>query len=606
MNFDLLRQRTTRYFDVAAWLLSDSLWRYRVKAVRVLILNGLALVLQAFALGALLTYAHALEREGVWSISGYTFGEPRSSYSLLLTIIVISVGSYMISSFLKLKADHANFDMARQYSVFCASRLIFLVSHRIHEQNFKKGLVNTSQLQNLLMQGSLMCGRALHRVVNGLFAIVGFAVFIGILLYLDSMLVLIVVAVTLFFIFFFYRLSVIGARNMRCREKLKTKTAEDRRYVLDALRYAPVPFDSLDSRPLRMIERGSISAAFDSTFRVQSISVDSAFVNGIVQATAIALIALSKGWEIITAGTGFGELVVFIAAGRFALSYFQDVTNTLVMTNRFYPMVTDYFTLIKALNHGSENATHCTQKLVTGLTVSAPPLNCEEHTDTPSLEPGLPFAVVSPQPIDRFSLPEILPALRMDAGNQTKRATGVNRVTPDLCYVVPARFICIGTLNGSVGLADDLDVDELRCELAALGISKASLDSLPAANAPIGNSQWEKLAPAVLAGAGMLAALRSRRPIFVVARKALVDVGKTASDTFIKRASTRIVIISYGAKDTRDIGVHGEAFALIVDGKAIMGFDSVERVREDSSILRALTPQKNGKNCGAEDIDDDA
>ena len=514
-EFSLLRLQIASYRRVATGLLVDSLWRYRGRAAWLWMLGILALLFQAVALVTLLEYTRGLETGQVFEIANFA-ANPRTSFNLLVVVLLVAGGALVAASFLRLWSEHGFYDLGRRYGLFCARRLVSLTTQALHDPQWKGKPFEESEVMHLVNRGSTICGRTLQRLLAVVPKLAGLLIFSTFLVYLDSSLALIILAVLLVSFYVFYRLSLTASQITREQGEMQGKAREERRALMDAMRFGMRPLKADDQLVVDTVDQGAFAKAFAASLRFQSLSIDSTHVNTLVQAFLIALIGLIKGSESITTGTGFGDMVVFLITGRIALDYFLGVTNTLVMINRFYLPVSGYFALVERLE-GAASKKECRgQSGLRPVVIVAPPFG--QAGPKARIEPGMRLAVVAPQSLDRFALSGLLAGLQISSGRSVSRdLRPVGRASPGLCWLVPPKLIRLGSFGISVGLPPDMDGHKLKSRLSAFGVGEDALNTLPDdPAAELDESAWNTIAPSALYGACLLAAATANHPILVV------------------------------------------------------------------------------------------
>ena len=183
-------------------------------------------------------------------------------------------------------------------------------------------------------------------------------------------------------------------------------------------------------------------------------------------------------------------------------------------------------------------------------------------------------------------------------------------VSAGCCWLVPEMPTTAAiSFDESVGLAPETEGDCLRGDLAALGLSREALSTLPNdPNAIMDRDKWNQLDPAVFFATHLLSAGRSTRPLVVVGADALALIGEAVTKNILDRLlHKRIVFISYRPKPAPAAGVLGERLALLFDGETLHGYLSTDELRSNPEMVRQLQ-EKNRNEAGSvivPEIEDD-
>lgn len=521
----MLGARGRRYRRLAWWFAGDSVWRYRRQVAAQLVLSGVALALQAAALGVLLAYARVLEHGDLISVGGYRLA-PQTSISLLVAAIGIGAALFIIASMLRLQAERGFQDLAGRYGVFCARRLLVLLAAALHGSGPGRRLPDQPAIRKLAGGGSQICSRAFHGLLGTLPSLFGLTVFTGFLLYLDAALSLLVMLVLALSFFAFYGFSVNAVALMRERVELKRQMGESQLALLACLGRSPsppAPGHRLFEAPFR---DGAIARHFHRFFRSQGLGARTTCFASVTQALVLATVGLVKGREIIASGSGFGDLAIFLIAGRMAVGAFFGIAGSLVMINRFVPTVAEYRAAIRDM-----------------------------------AAPGK--------------------AARRGAG-------GSRRVPPALCWLVPDAPPAGMSFCEATGLTAAGAGNGLRLGLGTLGLTPTLLDALPHEPlAPMDAAAWRQLDSRVFHGAHILAACQSERPLVLIGAGPLAALSDAMAPGCLRRClAGRILLIATHPKHPETIGRFGESHILMFDGTAIAGWTDPDSLRADPRLLR--------------------
>ncbi len=600
---NLLRLRAARYQEVAHWIVLDTIWRFRQRLAWCLIASGLALGMQAGALVLFTSYARRLESNADFAFAGFAF-DLADSYLLLVGAIGVGGVLFAVSSFLRLHAYRGFSELGGRYGVFCAERVITLVSSGLHGKISSSVKLDQVEVRQLVTRASPICSRVMYGLIGTLPLLAGLLVYAAFLVYLDFMLTMIILAAMSLSFVFYYTLSVQASTLMRAREEKKREMIQDYGQLLDLIRNGAQPLSSAHPLIQAKVQNGSFAEFFAQFFRPKLIAANSAHVSAMMQALVLTVIGLVKGGQIITTGTGFGDLIIFLVAGRMAMTNFLGITNALVMINRFYPTVADYFSTVERLQRAGGTGPVAKRGLACPkLRLVARPLGEGTAKRPPEIElaPGARLGLIAPRPIDRFTLVEIMSAFRI-APDKTRSARG--RLAPGLCWLVPeAPAQAAVSFCEATGLAGAEDGPALRRELAGLGLSAEALAGLPAdPTIPMDQAAWGRVTREALWGAHLLAAGRADRPVVIVGAEALAEIGEDAArNVFDRLLADRIVLIAYRPPQATEVGAFAERYALLYDDDTLLGYLARDEIEARLDLINEMDRARKEMDVGGLD-----
>ena len=607
--FDSLKvvwDRATRYQLVARWIFSDSIWRFRWKASTYLTVSGVSLALQAFALALFLQYARSFESTGTIEIFGFLVG---SSGSYLVLVAVIGLGGLIIvtSSFMRIYAERGFTGLGQQYAVYCAERIMVLVSSTLHGLHTSHEPLDQSEVRKLAIGSSQISARALTGIIRTLPMAAGFFVFSGFLLYLDVVLTLIIFAVVSVSLGVFYMLSIHSAGLMRVREEKKRIMAASYSSLTDLLRQASCPLESGHPLFVQNFRNGAFGRYFTQFLRAQVLSSQSAHIGTITQAAVLVIIGLVKGGEIISSRTGFGDLAVFLVTGRLAMTSLLGVTGSLVMINRFYPMISNHLSVVKRLQ-SLRTRRHEFKVLRPDQTLflTASFLADSTPEKQPEIQCDMRLAVLAPKPVDRFDILEISSGIGIRGRKKNGKCNDC--LPPGLCWLIPNSPAPTSLpLNELVGLPLDMDGRTLRDELASLGVTENIAATLPDdLGAAVDGESCKDIDPVAFWITHLLAANRSKRLAVFVGVDVLMlieqSIGQGALDRLL---ANHLALIDYRPKDVSKVGRFGERYVVLHDGQTLLGYVMTEMLRDKPELLHQLVEKKLEAIVGDDMMDED-
>jgi hypothetical protein len=597
----VLRQRVGRYRQVANWIVLDTIWRFRWRLGRFLLASGLALAMQAGALMLFMSYARRLEGKEVFELANITL-DPSKSYLLLGAAIGVGGVLFIAAAFFKIYADRGFSELGWRYGVLCAERLITLTSAALHSKSRDATALDQAEFQKLVMGASQICSRAMYGLIGTLPLAAGLLVYTTFLVYLDFTLTVVILAAMALSFVFYYALSIQASTLMRVRQEKKRAMSEDFGHLVDVIKNAPRPLTTGHPLLESKIRHGTFAQFYAQFFRPKLITAQSGQVSAIMQATVLTVIGLVKGGAIIATGAGFGDLIIFLVAGRMAMTSFLSITNALVMINRFYPTVANYFRTVERLRQADspEPSTKCA---FSGrmLRLVARPLGDVAPERPPEVAPGARLGLITPRPVDRFAMFKVLSALQ-SAPNGTQLSSG--RIPPGLCWLVPETPVKVAvSFRDTTGLPQDMDVTSLNAELSALGMSDEALAGLPKdLTVPMDQKDSDRLRPEAIWASHLLAAGRADRPLIVVGAEALDTIGRTVAENILRRLlGDRVILIACRPKIAEGLGAFGERYVILFDEEQVLGYLGLEDIEAKTDLILSLDRARKEKDTGGLD-----
>jgi len=357
--------------------------------------------------------------------------------------------------------------------------------------------------------------------------------------------------------------------------------------LLSFIKFAPEPIVSGHLLLHDVVWKGSFADFFRAIFHTKILGMRSAQVGEITQAIVLVVIGITLGGRILVTGTGFGDLIAYLIAGRMAMGAFTSLIGTMVRIHRYYPVISNYFNLIDWLERLRDSAPKVLSKdAIKSAIITAPSLANE--TSVPELFPGDRIALVTPKPFDRFALLQVLLALRI--GDGRGRITK-GSVPPAACWLVPEvpGEIPMSFLEGT-GLPADTTSAQLRRGLTKLGLLKKAITGLPKdLAATLDKEAWLGVNHGSVVGAHLVGAKASGRPLVAIGANSLDAIGKRGTLNVLRTLlADRILIVALRPAEATRAGSLGERHVLLYDGDEIVGYLPVEEVKARLDFIKGM------------------
>ena len=155
-----------RYVGTLKSLFMDSVWRFKVQSVAILLSGFLGVTFQVAAIGQAIYYLRLLEKGKAISHFGYTF-EPRSSllfFVLFTAVVFISllVSAWMIY-FSRLKVNR----LRRRYEEFCSKRALRSFAQGLRLSADGEAFFNDRTILQTVRRDANFCGRTVQMLLEG-------------------------------------------------------------------------------------------------------------------------------------------------------------------------------------------------------------------------------------------------------------------------------------------------------------------------------------------------------------------------------------------------------------------------------------------------------
>ena len=195
-----------------SWLLPDSLWRYKLRVILILIASFIGASLQGLALGQAIFYARLLEKGKTFRQFGYSF-EPRESIALLIIFAVGILVSLSISGLIIYYARSRSIRQSMDYESLCSLRACRLLGSNLRISDHGPYVVEAQMAASFAaVSDSRYCARTLRIILWAITPMIQFFIFLGLLLFLDPVATLIVCLFKFMSPFFLLGINRFGAR----------------------------------------------------------------------------------------------------------------------------------------------------------------------------------------------------------------------------------------------------------------------------------------------------------------------------------------------------------------------------------------------------------
>lgn len=302
------------------------------------------------------------------------------------------------------------------------------------------------------------------------------------------------------------------------------------------------------------------------------------------------------GGSIIKQGSGWGRLLVYVVALRFAMTNLQKVFSTITGINRFYPQVRRYFLFVQSFEQKDQEDFSPLQEYELRLNGQQPESILEGSSQGMHLRPGSFLALITQLELSRYTLADMLRGLLGEEHGAFKAAMYSARfaTTRHSCPGCSLRRVL--NLPESAGW-NDADLPE--------GILQRLKKQLPGnLDKDIKPTIWETVEPDSRFALSLASALASDAQWILMEEKGLRLLDQETRAFFQERMAERIAVIVYNNSFSR-VGGYGEPIAAVMDQSGLIGlggpqwFASVQEEVEDR-----LQQKGSGKPAGAKGVEE--
>ena len=405
--FCKLKDSLTRYIITFRWLLTDSVWRFRLQFFMICMTSFLGILLQVGAFGQVLYYARLLEQGEKFNFIRQSF-DVSSSIELFIVFVVSILFFLLLSSWLIYFSRSKIITLGRKYEEFCSKRIFLLLNSSFATGILDEATYDDKILYRLSTSDSRYCGRVLRIITNTFIPIITFAVNFLVLLYINFFLTLVVFILMTISLLFLYKINVKGATNSNLMEQYARKAATEKRQIIARQQLVATPLTAMS------IERSFISGeqkryldAFEG--KLQAV-FKSEFVSNVFFAIIISVILLMLGIFIFHKKAGWGELIIYLIALRYGLVNLRQVNKQLTSINRFYPQVRRYFHFIEAVKNNFNS-----HSVDDKYTITANSKFISKFYESYQLKAGNRIGLICSVELNRYTLPFITNCLMRES-----------------------------------------------------------------------------------------------------------------------------------------------------------------------------------------------
>jgi len=588
------------YFQFIRWFISDSILRYKWFSLAVLITGFLGVTFQLQVFYLIIQYARYFSSGEVINLAGYSF-DPRSSLKLL------GVGSLAITVSLALSTLCIYFSkrtglwIARRYEEFCSRRVFHLLAQSTDTLFFTKHNENADTYLLKLVKGDArFCCRVVRMMLTLIIPSLTLAVAVAVLLYLETLLTIII---ALILIGFTYCQYIISNRSAAYSVRLETISPLSGREFQSLLRYfkQQLPGSSNQAFVDKIYAKGPIKHNFDAFEGVMRMPVVSELTSGIFIALIIGLIIFIMGGGIIRQGSGWGRLLVYVVALRYAMTNLQHCFSLITSINRYYPQARRHFEFVRTFFRDDQklHASHVTYEARVD-----PDSALEGSLQSLTLKRGTRLALVTPHPkLNHYTLATLMKPLLGDSEKAIASALASMRL------VIPDHSCPYQSLRRIFKLEPETAWADIKSWFPDEQLWRDFNKQYPGnLDKQIGPQVWDTINEKHKFILGLLVAVQSDAEWVTIDAKGLVMLEQNETNHFLDMLQNRIVVLVVN-KHIKKIGLFKETNVAVARQEGLWGIGTPEWfIQVKATVEEMLVRQKRLSDLREEedyDLEDD-
>ncbi|MCK4911324.1 MAG: ABC transporter ATP-binding protein, partial [Thermodesulfovibrionales bacterium] len=550
-----LKEQIYRYAEVSSWLIRDSAWRFKGLVILVLATEFIGLGVHVSSVGFALYYAKAIQAGGLIEKFGYSI-DPRTSIELLFSVAVIVMLSLAVASTLIYISGIINLKLRWRYHKFCAIRVLERMDANLRYRGQEGQRIDSDMLMKLVRVDSKSVGKILFMFTGMIVPSLASAVALAALFYLLPLLTVVLAAMMSVFIVFLYKVNIKGANSTMNRERYAPISGKEIKDVFRRILYSSIPLPKQGAwMQQKLFNRGATKKFFDAYEGRLKAPLSSTLVNDILLAGTLFVIIMMIGSKIITSGSGWGELAIYVVALQYALVNIKKATLKITVINRFYPRMKRYFNFL-SLNEPTGPVEPLEE---VDIIVGPEPIG--GSLDALSPRKGSVTCVISPEPPSRATLGLLFERMLWDRKELADRFLSSSWFNGGNLGYLPL------SVRDSFGFPHGYSKEDFRKDLDAFGIKGPTPDSLVENfNQMLVGKVWRKFDQKQLVNISLFNALSSDRNFVLIDEHSLNALDPGPRELFFRRLSDKVVFLIFYSR-IRKLDQYGDEDMAVVLGE---------------------------------------
>lgn len=583
-----------RYYEFISWVIKNSILKNKWLAFIILITAILGVIFQITIFAQIIVFArHFADGESIFFL-GHSFN-PRESMQLLV-MFSFSIGVLLIFSSTCIYASNKyTLQLGRKFEIYCSSHILYLLSTNCHLTIPAEQIPERDKYMLRLVRGDSTWG---NRFVINLMSIVAPAVTLlaamAALFYLEVVLTLILLVLISFFGIIQYQINRKATTYTRSYEKYSPLAAQELRNLIRLIKQQ---FHQYINQGLIIgtFIKGPVKKQLDAFVGRYIIVEKSKLASGFFLAIILGLTLSVLGAEIIQGGSGWGRLLVYIIAMRFALISLQSLFAVITSISRYYPQVSRIFLFSKSME--GKKITKKPPPSEYGLKVQKPHLN--NSFKYFKISNGMRLALVTPISLNRYTLTQHMELLLGSS---------------DMTFYDAMHSVSFVTRNHSspgVSLREILNTHSVSSFTDLKKIfPNETLWSYAKENLPedidenISENTWSNINPNLKFALSLISAANSDHQWVFIEENSLRQLDRDSVSFYLNLLQEKITVIQFN-KNLNWVGRYDEDCVVVSDEKKTTGLGSILWFKDIIKTVPNLLEVQNNENIIPEMTDDE-
>ena len=580
-RWDSFGKNLRKYFKVLLWLLKSSIWESKLRALLVLALGVAGVSCQVSAFGLAIYYGHLLERGQKFALLTWTL-DPRSSVSLLAMFAFGVMLAFLLSALLVYASELLTLDMVARNERRNVERALQLFNrHPTAWPMAEEATYTESGLMRLISGDARMIGRVLRLLLKLIVPMCSLLVAIVLLLITETMLTLLVLALVATASVFLYRISKRGVACTRTLEESTPGAQRDKKAVLEWGKGMYVPELGEHNRIAEVVDQGKIAENRKAFIGRLATLEHCRLANNVVFAIGLFAIIVVLGGASIRQQAGWGLLVIYLAALRYAMNYLRTTTGLVTSISRFYPLFGRYFHFVEF----SENPPQPTGLYGPVHAIRLQESVIPETQSTLLVRPGSRLALLTHVSLSRYTLAEIFEQIGVNDRREWTRALGSVSFARRQIGCPPA------SLRELVRYGPDETWNQLIGELSEAGLGDGASEQLVRnLDRRLDDKLWERVDVEIRFALAMLAIVRSQTSWVLLEQQGFDAMPPAAREYFLNRLADRVVIVV--CDRNWDLASSHVTDVAVVDENGPVGLGTLDWARERVDVIQREMAQR--------------
>lgn len=581
-----------RYFSFLGWFLPDSVLRYRLSVTVVVITSLVGVGFQALTFAAIIFYANLLATGDhlIANLYGLDIDlNPRQSIELLLATSVTSLIFLSLSSLSIYFSRVQNIGIARRYNEYCIQRIMILLERgkQPFHENLGLDQLNDKYILRMVLAESRICGRVLRTLLDMIVPLITLIFALGTLLYLDVAITGIVFLFLLGYLVcqaYISRYGAISTSDFENYRPLVTrKLKEILRRSISANNHRGAKGNSYLIKNLckQSFRSGVIKKQFDAFDIRIKVTEQSRLLTGFFAALMVCLLFFILGQKIIVSGFGWGGLLVYLVALRFAMTSLQLVFGQITTVNRFYPPVQRYSRFVRAYTAELPNKI---PNITLPLTLNiGDPLNIGGDPKL-TINTGERIAVVVAFVINKYNYAYLI--------RQVAELTNfpLNQILANTLFISSNHSLVGYTLRQIFSL-------EKKDEFSQIDLPDTCLDELrtkiPGLDVHINSTQWEGLDKIIKSLLLLESVISSPEKLILIDFKLIEGIDLDELVLVMGQLNEKVLLIAYENQHSAQIEHFAGNAVLISAGEKVIAGGNRAWYRKQKSVIAEHMPKQS-------------